>query len=37
VRFFALGLREVGMIKSAPPRILEEGTDGRSLNELKKS
>jgi NitT/TauT family transport system substrate-binding protein len=36
VRFFALRLREVGMIKSAPTRILEDGTDWRFLSELKK-
>jgi NitT/TauT family transport system substrate-binding protein len=36
VRFYALRLREVGMIKSAPQRIITEGTDWRFLNELKK-
>jgi NitT/TauT family transport system substrate-binding protein len=36
VRFYALRLHEVGMIKSAPQRILAEGTDWRFLNELKK-
>jgi NitT/TauT family transport system substrate-binding protein len=36
VRFFALRLREVRMIKSAPPRIIDAGTDWRFLNELKR-
>jgi NitT/TauT family transport system substrate-binding protein len=36
VRFYALRLREVGMIKSTPQRIINEGTDWRFLNELKK-
>jgi NitT/TauT family transport system substrate-binding protein len=35
VRFYALRLHEVGMIKSAPQRIIAEGTDWRFLNELK--
>jgi NitT/TauT family transport system substrate-binding protein len=35
VRFYALRLREVGMIKSTPQRIIDEGTDWRFLAELK--
>ena len=36
VRFYALRLHEVGMIKSVPQKIMAEGTDWRFLNELKK-
>ena len=36
VRFHALRLREVGMIKSSPQTIIAQGTDWRFLNELKK-
>jgi NitT/TauT family transport system substrate-binding protein len=36
VRFFALRLREAGMIKSAPNRIIAQGTDWRFFNELKR-
>ena len=36
VRFYALRLREVGMIKSTPQRIIGEGTDWRFLDELKR-
>jgi NitT/TauT family transport system substrate-binding protein len=36
VRFFALRLREVGMLKSTPQQIITRGTDWRFLNELKK-
>jgi NitT/TauT family transport system substrate-binding protein len=36
VRFYALRLREVGMIKSTPQKIIAEGTDWRFLRELKK-
>jgi NitT/TauT family transport system substrate-binding protein len=35
VRFYALRLHEVGMIKSSPQKIIAEGTDWRFLNELK--
>jgi NitT/TauT family transport system substrate-binding protein len=35
MRFYALRLHELGMIKSSPARILAEGTDWRFLNELK--
>jgi NitT/TauT family transport system substrate-binding protein len=36
IRFYALRLREAGMIKSTPQRLIAEGTDWRFLNELKK-
>jgi NitT/TauT family transport system substrate-binding protein len=36
VRFYALRLREVGMIRSSPQKIIATGTDWRFLNELKK-
>jgi NitT/TauT family transport system substrate-binding protein len=36
VRFYALWLREVGMIKATPQQIIARGTDWRFLNELKK-
>lgn len=36
VRFYALRLREVGMIQSTPQKIIATGTDWRFLNELKK-
>jgi NitT/TauT family transport system substrate-binding protein len=36
VRFFALRLHEVGMIKSTPQQIIARGTDWRFLTELKK-
>jgi NitT/TauT family transport system substrate-binding protein len=36
VRFYALRLREVGMIRSDPKNIIRQGTDWRFLNELKK-
>jgi NitT/TauT family transport system substrate-binding protein len=36
VRFHALRLHEVGMIKSIPQKIIAQGTDWRFLNELKK-
>ncbi|HSA80543.1 MAG TPA: ABC transporter substrate-binding protein [Geminicoccaceae bacterium] len=36
MRFYALRLHEVGMIKSTPNAILAEGTDWRFLNELKR-
>ena len=35
VRFYALRLREAGMIKSGPQRLIAQGTDWRFLNELK--
>jgi NitT/TauT family transport system substrate-binding protein len=36
MRFFALRLHEVGMIKSTPNKIIAEGADWRFLNELKR-
>jgi NitT/TauT family transport system substrate-binding protein len=36
VRFYALRLHEVGMIKSSPQKIISQGTDWRFLRELKK-
>jgi NitT/TauT family transport system substrate-binding protein len=36
VRFYALRLREVGMIKSSPNKILADGTDWGQWNELKR-
>jgi NitT/TauT family transport system substrate-binding protein len=36
VRFYALRLHEIGIIKSSPQRIIAQGTDWRFLNELKK-
>jgi NitT/TauT family transport system substrate-binding protein len=36
VRFYSLRLREAGMIKSAPNKIIAQGTDWRFYNELKR-
>jgi NitT/TauT family transport system substrate-binding protein len=36
IRFHALRLHEVGMIKTPPNKLIELGTDWRFLNELKK-
>ena len=36
VRFYSLRLREAGLIKATPQKILSDGTDWRILNELKK-
>jgi NitT/TauT family transport system substrate-binding protein len=36
VRFYALRMNEVGMIKSSPQKMIEQGTDWRFLRELKK-
>ncbi len=36
VRFYALRLHEVGMIKSTPQKLIAQGTDWRFLNELKR-
>ena len=35
IRFYALRLHELGMIKSTPQQIIANGTDWRFLNELK--
>jgi NitT/TauT family transport system substrate-binding protein len=36
VRFYSLRLREAGMIKSSPAKIIASGTDWRFFNELKR-
>jgi NitT/TauT family transport system substrate-binding protein len=36
VRYYALRMNEVGMIKSSPQKIIAQGTDWRFLRELKK-
>ncbi len=36
LRFYALRLREVGMVRSTPQKLIAQGTDWRFLNELKK-
>jgi NitT/TauT family transport system substrate-binding protein len=36
MRFYALRLHEVGMIRSSPKKIIADGTDWRFLKELKK-
>jgi NitT/TauT family transport system substrate-binding protein len=36
LRFHALRLYEVGMIKSTPQKLIEQGTDWRFLNELRR-
>jgi NitT/TauT family transport system substrate-binding protein len=36
IRFYALRMREVGLVKSTPQKIIAEGTDWRFLNELKR-
>ena len=36
IRFYALRLHEVGMIKSTPQQIMAQGTDWRFLTALKK-
>jgi NitT/TauT family transport system substrate-binding protein len=36
IRFYALRLHEVGMVKSSPQKIIAEGTDWRFFNEVKR-
>jgi NitT/TauT family transport system substrate-binding protein len=36
LRFYALRLHEVGLIKSTPQQIIAENTDWRFFNELKR-
>ena len=36
VRFYALRLHEVGMLKSTPQKVIAQGTNWRFVNELKK-
>ena len=35
-RFFALRLRDIGMLKANPPRLLAQGTDWRFIDQLRK-
>ena len=37
LRFYALRLREIGMIKSTPQKIIENGTDWSFFSELRKT
>ena len=36
LRFYALRMRDVGMLKGTPQQIIANGTDWRFLNELKR-
>jgi NitT/TauT family transport system substrate-binding protein len=36
IRFYSLRLREAGLIKSPPNKIIAQGTDWRFFNELKR-
>jgi NitT/TauT family transport system substrate-binding protein len=36
IRFYALRLQEVGMIKSIPQKLIAQGADWRFFNELKR-
>jgi len=36
MRFYALRMHEIGLIKSSPQTIIDDGTDWRSLDELKR-
>ena len=36
LRFYALRLQELGMLKSTPRKLLAQGTDWHFFNELKK-
>jgi NitT/TauT family transport system substrate-binding protein len=36
IRFYALRLHEIGLIKSTPQQIIAENTDWRFFNELKR-
>ena len=36
LRFHAVRLHEVGMIKNNPQKLIAQGTDWRFLNEIKK-
>jgi NitT/TauT family transport system substrate-binding protein len=36
IRFYALRLHEIGMIKTSPQKIITDGTDWRFFNELKR-
>ena len=36
MRFYALRLREAGMVNGTPQKLIAQGTDWRYLNELKR-
>jgi NitT/TauT family transport system substrate-binding protein len=36
MRFYSLRMRDVGMLKSSPQRIISQGADWRFLRELKR-
>jgi NitT/TauT family transport system substrate-binding protein len=36
LRFYALRLQEVGMLKSTPQNLLDQGTDWRFLDEIRR-
>ena len=36
IRFYALRLHEVGMVKSSPQKIIADGTDWRFFNDVKR-
>jgi NitT/TauT family transport system substrate-binding protein len=36
IRFYALRLREAGMLKSSPAKIIADGADWRFLNEVRR-
>jgi NitT/TauT family transport system substrate-binding protein len=36
IRFYALRLREAGMIKSSPAKLIAEGADWRFLNGVRR-
>ena len=36
IRWYALRMRETGLIKSTPQKIIADGTDWRFLNEVKR-
>jgi NitT/TauT family transport system substrate-binding protein len=36
IRFYALRLHEIGLIKSSPQKIIAQGSDWRFLNELRR-
>jgi NitT/TauT family transport system substrate-binding protein len=36
LRFYALRMHEIGMINTAPQKLIAQGTDWRYLNELKR-
>jgi NitT/TauT family transport system substrate-binding protein len=36
VRFYALRLREAGMVKAAPQKLIAQGTDWRIFEQLKR-